>query len=185
MANDGPIQLKRPVEAIEIPYGTRVMLPAGAEVRITQSLGGSYTVLTEDGYLVRIADKDADALGIAATSAGAAAAPAAEVNSADDLEKLVWQQLETLYDPEIPVNVVELGLVYGCKAIESGDGYRVEVQMTLTAPGCGMGDVLRAEAESKIQALPKVKEVSVEMVVDPPWDPSRMSDAARLQLNMM
>src|SRR5262245_20972537 len=119
MTKDGPIQLTRPVEAIEIPYGTRVMLPAGAEVRITQSLGGSYTVLTEDGYLVRIADKDADALGLTAV-AGAAATPPVEVSSAADLEKLVWQQLETLYDPEIPVNVVELGLVYGCKAIESG-----------------------------------------------------------------
>jgi probable FeS assembly SUF system protein SufT len=183
MTEAGPIQLTRPVEAIEIPYGTRVMLPAGAEVRITQSLGGSYTVLTEDGYMVRIADKDADALGQLAS--GAAAAPAVEVHSAADLEKLVWQQLETLYDPEIPVNVVELGLVYGCKAIEVSDGYRIEVQMTLTAPGCGMGDVLRSEAESKIQALPRVKEVAVEMVVEPPWDPSRMSDAARLQLNMM
>ena len=183
MPDGGPILLTRPVEAIEIPYGTRVMLPAGAEVRITQSLGGSFTVLTEDGYLVRISDKDADALGQTASASGTA--PQAEVNSASDLETLVWQQLETLYDPEIPVNVVELGLVYGCKAIEVEGGYRVEVQMTLTAPGCGMGDVLRAEAETKIQALPKVKEVSVEMVVDPPWDPSRMSDAARLQLNMM
>jgi probable FeS assembly SUF system protein SufT len=186
MHEEGPVALTRPVEAIEIPYGTRVMLPAGAPVRITQSLGGSYTVLTEDGYLVRIADRDADALGRApAGSAAGASAPPAEVHSAADLEKLVWQQLETLYDPEIPVNVVELGLIYGCTVKEVEAGYRVEVQMTLTAPGCGMGDVLRAEAESKIQALPAVREVAVEMVVDPPWDPSRMSDAARLQLNMM
>jgi metal-sulfur cluster biosynthetic enzyme len=101
------------------------------------------------------------------------------------LERRVWGELETVFDPEIPVNVVELGLVYECVVTPLGeDGYRVDVKMTLTAPGCGMGDVLKEEAEQKIAALAGVKEAAVEMVVDPPWDPSRMSDAARLQLNM-
>ena len=181
------VTITRPVEAIEIPYGTKVMLPAGAEVRITQSLGGTYTVMTEDGYMARVADKDADALG---KTPGAAAAPAASAAPSgpvtrEDLERRVWGELETVFDPEIPVNVVELGLVYECVVTPLGeDGYRVNVKMTLTAPGCGMGDVLKEEAEQKIAALAGVKEAAVEMVVDPPWDPSRMSDAARLQLNM-
>src|SRR5262245_50424467 len=160
------------------------MLPAGAEVRITQSLGGTYTVMTDDGYMARIADKDADALG--KTPGPAPAAPAAPDGplTKEALEQRVWGELETVFDPEIPVNVVELGLVYECAVSALGDGFRVDVKMTLTAPGCGMGDVLKEEAENKIRALPSVKEASVEMVVDPPWDPSRMSDAARLQLNM-
>jgi len=181
------VKITRPVEAIEIPFGTKVMLPAGAEVRITQSLGGTYTVMTDDGYMARIADKDADALGKtpgAAQAPAAAAAPSGPVTK-ESLEKLVWGELETIFDPEIPVNVVELGLVYDCAVSPLGtDGFRVDVKMTLTAPGCGMGDVLKEEAEQKIGALSGVKEAFVEMVVDPPWDPSRMSDAARLQLNM-
>jgi len=178
----------RTVEAVEIPYGTKVMLPQGTEVRITQSLGGTYTVMTEDGYMVRVADKDADALG-KTPGAQTAPVPAAESSgpiTREDLEKRVWGELETVFDPEIPVNVVELGLVYECAVTPLGENsYKVDVKMTLTAPGCGMGDVLKEEAEQKIAALPCVKEVWVEMVVDPPWDPSRMSDAARLQLNML
>ena len=180
------VKITRPVEAIEIPFGTKVMLPAGAEVRITQSLGGTYTVMTDDGYMARIADKDADALGKTpgAAPSSAAAAPSGPVTK-ESLEKQVWGELETIFDPEIPVNVVELGLVYECAVSPLGtDGFRVDVKMTLTAPGCGMGDVLKEEAEQKIRALAGVKEALVEMVVDPPWDPSRMSDAARLQLNM-
>lgn len=179
------VTLTRPVEAVEIPFGTKVMLPAGAEVRITQSLGGSYTVMTDDGYMARIADKDADALGKtpAPSTETAAAAPAGPL-SREDLEKRVWGELETIFDPEIPVNVVDLGLVYECTLSPLGDGFRVDVKMTLTAPGCGMGDILKQEAEDKIRALPGVKEVAVEMVMEPVWDPSRMSDAARLQLNM-
>ena len=181
------VKITRPVEAIEIPFGTKVMLPAGAEVRITQSLGGTYTVMTDDGYMARIADKDADALGKtpSAAPAPAAAGSASGPVTKEDLERRVWGELETIFDPEIPVNVVELGLVYECAVAPlGGNGFRVDVKMTLTAPGCGMGDVLKEEAEQKIRALAGVKEAAVEMVVDPPWDPSRMSDAARLQLNM-
>jgi probable FeS assembly SUF system protein SufT len=177
------VTITRPVEAIEIPFGTKVMLPAGAEVRITQSLGGSFTVMTDDGYMARIADKDADALGKAPTKAEETA-PAEGPLTREDLEKRVWGELETIFDPEIPVNVVDLGLVYECSLSPLGDGFRVDVKMTLTAPGCGMGDILKQEAETKIRALPGVKEAAVEMVMEPVWDPSRMSDAARLQLNM-
>jgi probable FeS assembly SUF system protein SufT len=178
------VKITRPVEAIEIPFGTKVMLPAGADVRITQSLGGSFTVMTEDGYMARIADKDADALGKTAAKSGEQSAPAEGPLTREDLEKRVWGELETIFDPEIPVNVVDLGLVYECAVAPLGDGFRVDVKMTLTAPGCGMGDILKEEAETKIRALPGVKEAAVEMVMEPVWDPSRMSDAARLQLNM-
>lgn len=182
------VKLTRACEAIEIPYGAPVMLPAGAEVRITQSLGGTHTVMTEDGYLVRIAEKDADALGKTPGAANPAATGQAGPvpTTPEEVERLAWRELETCFDPEIPVNVVDLGLVYGVRALtlESG-GYRVEVKMTLTAPGCGMGDILKEDAALKIRALPGVQEADVEMVVEPPWDPSMMSDAARLQLNMM
>jgi len=177
------VNITRPVEAIEIPFGTKVMLPAGAEVRITQSLGGSFTVMTEDGYMARIADKDADALGKTPTKSAEATATEGPLTR-EDLEKRVWGELETIFDPEIPVNVVDLGLVYECTLSPLGDGFRVDIKMTLTAPGCGMGDILKQEAEDKIRALPGVKEAAVEMVMEPVWDPSRMSDAARLQLNM-
>lgn len=179
------VKLTRTTEAIEIPYGTKVMLAAGTEVRITQSLGGTFTVVTEDGYLVRIADKDADALGKTPSGAAAATseAPAGPVTK-ESLERQVWAELETIFDPEIPVNVVDLGLIYECHVDPVDDQFKVDVKMTLTAPGCGMGDILKEEAENKIRALAGVREANVEMVVDPPWDPSRMSDAARLQLNM-
>jgi probable FeS assembly SUF system protein SufT len=178
------VKLSRTTEAIEIPYGTKVMLATGTEVRITQSLGGTFTVVTEDGYLVRIADKDADALGkTPGSTAPAAEAPSGPVTK-EELEKQVWAELETIFDPEIPVNVVDLGLIYECHIEPVEDQFRVDVKMTLTAPGCGMGDILKEEAETKIRALAGVREANIEMVVDPPWDPSRMSDAARLQLNM-
>src|SRR5262245_60202866 len=123
------VKITRPVEAIEIPFGTKVMLPAGAEVRITQSLGGTYTVMTDDGYMARIADKDADALGKTpmAPAAPATAAPSGPVTQ-KDLEQRVWGELETIFDPEIPVNVVELGLVYECTVSPLGDGFRVDVK---------------------------------------------------------
>jgi metal-sulfur cluster biosynthetic enzyme len=199
MAKPESIKLTRVTEAIEIPYGTRVMVPMGTTVTVTQALGDTYTVKTEDGYLVRIADKDADALGkepgaLAAAAqreaeraagggtAGAAPAPAL---GREELEAEVWRQLETIFDPEIPVNVVDLGLIYECRIAAAGEGrYRVDVTMTLTAPGCGMGDILKEDAAAKLRALPGVQEVHVEMTFDPPWEPSRMSDAARLALNM-
>jgi probable FeS assembly SUF system protein SufT len=173
------IELTRNCEATEIPYGGVHILPAGAKVRITQSLGGSYTVVTEGGSMVRIEAKNADALGLAAEAKEAQAAPA------QFSEKLVWDQLKTVYDPEIPVNVVDLGLIYSCQITPAeGGGNKIEIKMAMTAPGCGMGDVLRSDIERKLTQLPEVKEVHAQIVFDPPWNPSRMSDAAKLQLGL-
>ena len=154
------------------------MLPQGARVRIMQSLGGAYTIVDDRGYMLRIDATDADAMGLA---------PAAEaMNPAVDekfTEEMVWEQLKTVYDPEIPVNIVDLGLIYACTVadLETG-GKKIEVKMSMTAPGCGMGNVLKADVEGKLARLPEVKEVSVEVVFDPPWNPSRMSEAAKLKL---
>ena len=173
--------LSRDIEVTAIPYGERIPLKAGVTVFITQSLGGSYTVVTDMGYMVRIEGKDADAIGEQPS-----AEPSAEAQAQKPLEEQVWDQLKTCYDPEIPVNIVDLGLVYSCevKTLPEG-GHRVSVHFSLTAPGCGMGDVLRHDMRSKIAGLPGVKEVEVEVSLDPPWDPSRMSEAARLQLGFM
>ncbi|MGH2727933.1 MAG: putative Fe-S cluster assembly protein SufT [Actinomycetota bacterium] len=179
-----PIALTRDCEAIQVPSGTRILLPKGTTVRITQSLGDTYTVTTDHGYMVRISGRDADAVGLAASKG--AAVEAARVASAEDLEKLVWDELKTCYDPEIPVNIVDLGLVYHCEVTPLPEGgNRVTVKMTLTAPGCGMGSVLAAEAEGKIAQLPTVRQASVEVVFEPPWNPRMMSEAARLELGMM
>jgi probable FeS assembly SUF system protein SufT len=177
------ITLRRECEAILIPSGEKIKLPAGTVVRITQSLGGTYTVTTDHGYMARIADNDADALGIeTGKTSEASSTPVSEA----DLEKLVWEQMRSVYDPEIPVNVVDLGLVYSCviTPLQEG-GNKAEVKMTLTAPGCGMGDVLKADAERKIADVPGIKAVDVQMVIDPPWNPSMMSDAAKLELGML
>lgn len=173
------IALTRDCEATEIPYGGTQLLPAGTKVRVMQSLGGSYTVATEQGSMMRIEAKNADALGMAQEQKEAPAAPL------QFSEKLVWDQLKTVYDPEIPVNIVDLGLVYSCQVTpaESG-GHKIEIKMAMTAPGCGMGDVLRADIERKLLQLPEVKEVHAQIVFDPPWNPGRMSDAAKLQLGL-
>jgi probable FeS assembly SUF system protein SufT len=176
------ITLSRDCEAIAIPYGEKVVLPAGSLVRVMQSLGGTYTVISEQG-LVRIAGQDADALGQETATASQIGASA--VVSAPEVEKLVWDQLRAVYDPEIPVNAVDLGLVYVCQITPLPEGgHKAEVKMTLTAPGCGMGPVLHADAESKIKGVPGIQEVEVEIVLDPPWDPSMMSEAAKLELGM-
>ena len=176
----GPITLARDCEATRIPSGSTVVLPAGTHVTITQSLGGQFTVNTEDGALLRIADKDADALG---ERAPAIQAPMTE---GPFEEERVWEELRTVFDPEIPVNLVDLGLIYRCNAVPLPDGsYRVEISMSMTAPGCGMGDVLKEDVRRKVQGVPGVREVQVDVVWDPPWDASRMSDAARLQLGWM
>lgn len=173
--------LSRDIEATAIPYGERIPLPAGSTVFITQSLGGSYTVYTDMGYMVRIEGKDADAIGEQVV-----AGPSPEEVARKPLKDLVWDQLRMCYDPEIPVNIVDLGLVYSCEVTPLPEGdHKVSVSFSLTAPGCGMGDVLRHDIRNKIAALPGVKEVSVEVAFDPPWDASRMSDAARLQLGFM
>jgi probable FeS assembly SUF system protein SufT len=178
MATNEPITLSRECETVEIPSGIRGVLPAGSTVRIMQFLGSGYTVTSETGCMHRIDVKDAEALGITPV---AAVEPA--VGDVKFSEQLVWNQLRTVYDPEIPVNIADLGLIYSCVStpLEPG-GYKVEIKMSMTAPGCGMGNVLKADVEGKISKVPEVKEVQVEVVFDPPWNPGRMSEAARLQL---
>jgi probable FeS assembly SUF system protein SufT len=178
----GPVVLTRDCEATRIPSGSKMVLPGGTRVVITQSLGGQFTVTTDEGALLRIADKDADALGERTSTA---AAPAPAVEGAFD-EQRVWEQLRTVFDPEIPVNLVDLGLIYRCQAVPTPEGgQRVEIKMSMTAPGCGMGDVLKEDVRRKVQGVPGVREVDVEVVWEPPWDASRMSEAARLQLGWM
>ena len=184
MKTNEPIILSRDCEAIQIPSGKKVMLPAGSQVTVTQSLGGTYTVVTGQGDMVRIANKDADAIGKEAEASQAEKLTVVEGPA--DLEKLVWDQLKTCFDPEIPVNIVDLGLVYHCLVTPLPEGgNKVDVKFTLTAQGCGMGGVLKADMQSKILSLSDVKDVDVEVVFDPPWEPSMMSDAAKIQLNMM
>jgi probable FeS assembly SUF system protein SufT len=169
-----------------VPDGIEMMLPAGTPVRVTQALGGSFTVASERGNLFRIAAEDADALGEAAVAAAEEAQQAAAVEG--DLEERVWAQMRTVFDPEIPVNVVDLGLVYSCElatAAEGGEGTRVAVKMTLTAPGCGMGPVIADDVKQKIEALPGVTGADVEIVFDPPWDRHMISDAAKLELGLL
>jgi probable FeS assembly SUF system protein SufT len=178
------IKLKRDCEAVQIPSGQRTVLPADTEVTITQSLGGAFTVVTDRGYMVRIAGKDADAIGQQAESG--AQAPSASAGGAEDVERAVWDQLRTCYDPEIPVNIADLGLIYSCFLTPLPEGgNHVEIKMTLTAPGCGMGEFLKADVENKILGLPGVKSAAVELVWDPPWDRSMMSEAAKLELGMI
>jgi len=178
---------RRDVEAIVIPAGDRILIPEGVSVTITQALGGSYTVVTPHGYMARIAATDADAIGKPVPSEGgtgtegrAGASPSP--SGSEGVEARVWDELRSVYDPEIPVNIVDLGLIYACRVLGGEGGSRVEIEMTMTAPGCGMGDVLKAEAEDKIRGIPGVSDVNVEIVWDPPWDQSRMSEAARLEL---
>jgi len=179
------LKLLRDCQATQIPSGIPVKIPAGSWVRVTQSLGGNFTVLTETGFMVRIAASDGDALGKKSEAGPAKTAPSVEV-SPEALEKLVWAELRTCYDPEIPVNIVDLGLIYLCRVTPVPEGgNQVLVKMTLTAPGCGMGGVLKADAEAKIGRLPGVRSVQVELVVDPPWNQGMMSEAAKLQLGLL
>ena len=174
--------LTRDCPAIQIPAGNTIVLHAGDTVFITQSLGGSYTVATEMG-LARVTAQNADALGIEVAAEASAEAPRADTPID---EKRVWDQLKTCYDPEIPVNIVDLGLIYDCLITpRNGNGALVNVKMTLTAPGCGMGPVLAQEAKAKIEALPGVDEADVELVWDPPWNQAMMTEAAKLQLGLM
>jgi probable FeS assembly SUF system protein SufT len=176
-----PIVVQREVKAVAIPAGAEVNLKLGSVGYITQALGGSFTVYI-DGNLFRIAGQDADAIGKSA----AQAPEIPEGASDEDIKGVIWQQLRTCYDPEIPVNIVDLGLVYGCEVTKNPDETRaVEIQMTLTAPGCGMGEVLVQDVRDKVRMVPTVAEARVELVFDPPWNPTMMSDEARLQTGMM
>jgi probable FeS assembly SUF system protein SufT len=175
-----PIRLERDCIAVMVPQGESVTLPAGQAGYITQALGGSFTVYV-DGNLFRIRGADADAL-------GKEPPPALELPDGardEDVEKLVWQQLRTCFDPEIPINIVELGLVYTCTLARLDDGRRkVDVEMTLTAPGCGMGEILVDDVRTKIEMIPTVAEADVELVFDPPWNHTMMSEAAKLETGM-
>jgi probable FeS assembly SUF system protein SufT len=175
--------LQRECKATEIPSGHPVILAAGTAVTITQTLGGNYTVMTDRGQMVRIEAGDADALGKESAAAPQTEPDAGAAGPVDD--HLLWDLLKTIYDPEIPVNIVELGLVYECRVAPLADGgNRAEIKFTMTAPGCGMGDVLKADIEGKVSNIPGIREVDAEIVFDPPWTPDRMSDAAKLQLGM-
>ncbi len=176
-----PFTMERDVQAIIIPAGETVTLPEGTTGFITQALGGSFTVYVE-GNLFRIAGLDADALGKEPVEP-----PKVPENATDkDIEDVIWQQLKTCYDPEIPINIVDLGLIYRCEVRPRPDGQRsVEIDMTLTAPGCGMGDVLVQDAQEKIAIIPTVTDVRVELVFDPPWSQAMMSDEARLQTGLI
>lgn len=185
MKTTEPTILRRDCQAIEIPSGALVTLPANSEVRIIRSLGGAYTAMTSTGRLVRIAGTDADALGMEVTPEAAATTIPAALGPSE-MEQLVWDQLKTCFDPEIPVDIVELGLVYHCEVKPlPEEGNQVDVKFTLTAPGCGMGAVLKADIERKIRQLPGVTNVNVEVVFDPPWNQDMMSEAAKLELGLL
>ncbi|MBS0439745.1 MAG: putative Fe-S cluster assembly protein SufT [Proteobacteria bacterium] len=176
-----PVVFERDCAAVMVPQGQEVTLPAGQNGYITQALGGSFTVFV-DGNLFRIAGADADAIG----KEPPLAIVVDEHTSDADVEKLVWEQLRTCFDPEIPVNIVDLGLVYECTLSHREDGTRkVEVRMTLTAPGCGMGDILVEDVRTKLEAIPTVTETDVELVFDPPWNHTMMSDVAKLETGML
>lgn len=176
-----PVRLERDCEAVMVPQGETVTLPAGQVGYITQALGGSFTVFV-DGNLFRIRNEDADALGKEPMEAPELDAEASD----DDVEQVVWSQLRTCYDPEIPINVVDLGLVYACEVQPAGEGKRkVSVKMTLTAPGCGMGEILVEDVRSKLELIPTVAEADVDLVFDPPWNHSMMSEAAKLETGML
>jgi len=193
-----PITFARDCAAVMVPQGQEVTLPAGQNGYITQALGGSFTVFV-DGNLFRIRGADADAIGKEPPEALHLAAEADDA----EVERLVWQQLRTCYDPEIPVNIVDLGLVYECTIeqmenasaaadqaparadAEAQPSRRVRVSMTLTAPGCGMGDILVDDVRSKLESIPTVGEADVELTFDPPWNHAMMSDVAKLETGML
>lgn len=174
------VKTTRNVEAFLVPTALPITIPKDTEVMITQALGGSYTVYI-NGNLARIDGKDGDALGKEVIN------PFADMDMENaSIEDLVQAQLKSCYDPEIPVNIVDLGLIYECNIVPLGKkDYAVTIKMTLTAPGCGMGPIIAEEVKNRVKQVPDVKTVDVELVFDPPWDQSMMSDAAKLQLGMM
>jgi probable FeS assembly SUF system protein SufT len=179
MFRETAVEVNREVEAALIPSGTKVMLQPGTQVFVTQALGNSYTVYV-NGNLVRIAGKDGDALGLVVLEQP-------DINLMEGtVEDKVWAQLKTCFDPEIPVNIVDLGLVYNCHVIPLGmREFQVEITMTLTAPACGMGPVLIGEVEEKTRQIREVTAAKVDLVFDPPWDRDKMSDEAKLQLGLL
>lgn len=183
MNSNEPITLTRDVEGTVIPAGTKVTLQKGEQAFITQSLGGSYTVVV-NGNMFRLEAKDADAFRLeVAAKAVSTGAP----STADEIDKEAWNQMRTCYDPEIPVNIVDLGLVYDCHCEPLGapDRYKVGVKITLTAPGCGMGPALSQDVQNKLLSIEGIDEANVKLVFEPQWNQAMMSEAAKLQLGLM
>lgn len=175
------IELSRDCDAVQIPSGHPIVLPAGTKVMITQRLGGSFTIATQAG-LARIEAENADALGLEGTES----APDPKIVPEGSLEDAVWKQLRTVFDPEIPVNVVDLGLIYDCTISQTDAGSTmVNVKMTLTAPGCGMGPTIAADARHKVLAIDGIDEAAVDLVWDPPWNQSMISEAGRMKLGLV
>jgi probable FeS assembly SUF system protein SufT len=186
MYENTEFKLSRDCEVIQIPSGQKVTLPTGTQGVITQTLGGSYTIATPEG-LAQVAGKDFDALGLEKPAASEPSAPkTATASNGEVSEEDVWDQLRQCYDPEIPVNIVDLGLVYDCRLTKKDDGgTKVEVKMTLTAPGCGMGPAIAYDAQSKILSIDGVDEADVQLVWDPPWNQNMISEAGRMKLGMI
>ncbi len=181
MAEKESITLTRDVDIVTIPDGHIGKLNAGEMVTLHQALGDNFTVLTSYGHLVRIAGKNADALGKEEQHSAALM----NENSTQAVEQNCWAVMKTVYDPEIPVNVVDLGLIYSCELHPVADNhFHVHVMMTLTAPGCGMGPVIQSDVEKGIKALKNVASVNVEIVLDPPWSREMMSEVAQVQLGL-
>ena len=177
------VTFSRSAEAIMIPSGEKVLVPVGAQATITQSLGGTYTVITDRGLMVRVSGREVEAIGKTPQDV-------AEVNpqelTPEKLEEMVWDALKTCYDPEIPVNIVDLGLVYLCELNDAENGgKKVHVKMTLTAPGCGMGPMLAQDVQNKLLGMEPIEDVAVELVWDPPWNQAMMTEAAKLQLGLL
>ena len=184
MTTNEQVILARDVEASVVPVGTKVTLQKGEAASITQSLGGSYTVIVQ-GNMFRIDGKDADALGLEVV-ASPAGGRAGQQATPEQLEREIWQAMRTCYDPEIPVNVVDLGLIYDCKVspLADGSGHQADIKMTLTAPGCGMGPVLAQDVQNKLVSIEGIDEANVELVWDPPWNQGMMTEEAKLQLGL-
>jgi probable FeS assembly SUF system protein SufT len=184
MKSEKPVQVKRDVSAVMVPSGEKLLLSAGSSVWLTQSLGGSYTVMTDHGYMARIDGYDGDAIGMAPLAENKLdSAPVVE--NREEVQRLVWAQLRACFDPEIPVNIVDLGLIYDCTVSSlSGDSYKAAVRFTLTAQGCGMGQFLKQDIRNKLLAVPGIDEADVELVWDPPWNQSMLSGAAKQQLGI-
>ncbi len=176
-----PVTLRRDCDAVLIPAGEKVRLPQGITGFITQALGGSFTVYIE-GNLFRVAGIDADAIGQEPVKP-----PEVPDNASnEEIEAVIWQQLRTCFDPEIPINIVDLGLIYECRVEQMAPGHRaVFIRMTLTAPGCGMGDILAEDVREKVSIIPTIDSAEVELVFDPPWNQSMMSEEARLEAGLL
>ena len=173
--------LSRDLEVAAIPYGDRITLASGTNVFLTQALGGSFTAMTDHGYLVRIEGKDADAIGETPVLP-----PTAEEAAGRSTRELAWEQLKSCYDPEIPVNIVDLGLVYTMDISKQDDGgHKVDVAMTLTAPGCGMGPVIAEDAKGKVLLVPGVAAADVRITWEPPWNQSMISEEGKMKLGLI